>query len=140
VALNSEIKFLAHNITYDNYFPSWHIDKFAFQKLEKPEQQTIEKVFIIAFKGQSTLYQVCNSECRANFLQLANQTAHAYGYSKPFNYYENYGIDALFSLNQSYSADCGHGSVHNSGVSFGAIHASPFGRARFIMITTLKLK
>jgi hypothetical protein len=132
-----EVKFIAQNSYQENYFPCWHIDKtFSEHQSSFNKSDHFDKVFIVSLKGSSTLFQFCDIKCRQQFYDLANETAHTYGYSKAVPFVINKDMSELFDISQSVFASFLQGSVHRSGYNFGAIHASPNDLERFLMIIT----
>ena len=131
----ARVSLMAQNEDLESYFPSWHIDKTIAEENNSVETSA-EYVFIIALKGSSTLYHSIDDLTRSEFFQIANESSHSYGYDKNLYYIKDQGLDSLFNIEHSKSAHYGQGSVHLAGKLKGAVHSSPEGEERMILIVT----
>jgi hypothetical protein len=136
----ASISMIAYNDGDYNYFPTWHIDKTHKEELGIADQtcddNDSQNVFIIALHGAPTLYHPINQEMRNQFNLLANETAHSYGYDKNMRYQANEGLDKLFRIETSEFASFNQGGVHKAGYLSGAIHSTPLGSERLVLIVT----
>jgi hypothetical protein len=134
------VSMIAYNNGMGDYFPCWHVDKTHREEItgSSPEKdlEDTQNVFIITLKGPSTLYQHTDENLRQQFNVIANETSHSYGYGKGLDYVPGEGLDKLFNIMNSRSADFGWGSVHLAGHTYGAVHATPPGEERLVMIIT----
>jgi hypothetical protein len=136
-AAMASISMVAYNDGDAGYFPCWHIDKTHAEELDYQKNPiTGQNVFIVTLKGTSTLYHELTGDLRQQFNILANETSHSYGYDKSLQYSKGQGLDKLFSIENSYSASYEQGSVHFAGKLHGAVHATPPGKERLLMIVT----
>lgn len=134
------VSMLAYNEGLGEYYPSWHIDKTQAEEIMAPcseiQLHETQNVFIVTLKGASTRYHHLDLDTRVQFNRLANESSHAYGYDSAQNYVPGQGIDKLFSLQNSYAANIGFGSVHLAGHLHGTVHTTPEGDERLLFIVT----
>lgn len=77
-----------------------------------------------------------DAELRERFNLMANESSHSVGYDRSLTYVQGEGLDKLFDVKNSYSANFGQGSVHLAGRLHGTIHATPKGEERLLLIIT----
>jgi len=130
------VSMIAYNDGLDGYFPCWHIDKTQEEEIQKQISISTQNVFIITLKGASTIYHVMDAKLREKFNLIANESSHSYGYDRTLTYVQGEGLDKLFNVKNSYSANFGQGSVHLAGFLHGTIHATPEGEERLVLIVT----
>jgi hypothetical protein len=120
----------------DGYFPNWHVDKSIEEVIDINHQlksHPCGSMFIFLLKGNTTIYHPTNPSLREQFYQLANESAYTYGYDYNLEYIKGEGLDNIFSINNTYSAKFGQGSVHLTGKECGAIHAVPMSQERLFI-------
>ncbi|AIL64814.1 hypothetical protein NOVO_02095 [Rickettsiales bacterium Ac37b] len=132
---DATISLIAYHNGLGEYFPSWHIDKtFAEEIGSDFGCASSQNVFIITLKGASTLYHEMNKTVQEEFNLLANSSTHSYGYDENLEYMQGQGIDRLFKIATSESAEFGEGSVHLAGKLKGTIHSTSPGLERWVVI------
>lgn len=134
------VSMIAYNDGEDGYFPSWHVDKTHAEEMNLQVRGSTwldtQNVFIVTLKGASTLYHPMDDQLRKQFNAIASETAHTYGYGTDLRYIPKEGLDKLFDLNNSSSAKFGQGSVHLAGYLHGAVHTTPTGAERLLLMVT----
>ena len=129
-----------HKSESGTYFPAWHIDKRDDEIIQpRPDVSyfDIQHVFILALHGESTLFQSMPLQARLQWNILANESYYAYGYDSADHYVSGHGLDEMFNVSESISAEFGQGSVHIAGHMNGTIHACPpLGDGRALVIIT----
>jgi hypothetical protein len=119
------------------YFPNWHLDKSVEEVIDihkKLKTPSCANMFIFLLKGDTTLYHPSNHALRAQFNNLAKETAYTYGYDENLRYYvKGKGLDKIFSINNTYWPKFGEGSVHLTGKECGAIHSVPMSQERLFI-------
>lgn len=130
------VSMIAYNDELDGYFPCWHVDKTHEEETQNQVSSNAQNVFIITLKGASTIYHMMDGELRKKFNLIANESSHSYGYDRSLSYVQGEGLDSLFDIKNSYSANFGQGSVHLAGYLHGTVHATPPGKERLLLIVT----
>ena len=120
------VSLIAYNNGLEPNSPYWHIDKTHEEEVElKQDEYNKQYVFLSTLKGNSTLYYPVDYAARTTLSALIQESSHSY-----------YWTNEIFNKSLVSFAKFGQGSVHLAGYKYGAIHGTPDGKERLLMITT----